>query len=149
MATNEYLLLVAGILLLLAALASKASTWLGVPALLLFLLLGMLAGSEGIGGSAFDDARLAQLLGTIALIFILFAGGLETPWAAVRPVLWSGLALSTVGVLVTTALVGGFVLAALGYSWEESLLAGAIRSNRASFVSYSWKLEPMTPWPSS
>jgi len=137
MATNEYLLLVAGILLLLAALASKASTRLGVPALLLFLLLGMLAGSEGIGGIAFDDARLAQLLGTIALIFILFAGGLETPWAAVRPVLWSGLALSTVGVLVTTALVGGFVLAALRYSWEESLLVGAIVSSADAAAVFS------------
>jgi cell volume regulation protein A len=137
MATNEYLLLVAGVLLLLAALASKASTRLGVPALLLFLLLGMLAGSEGIGGIAFDDARLAQLLGTIALSFILFAGGLETPWTAVRPVLWSGLALSTVGVLVTTALVGGFVLTALGYSWGESLLVGAIVSSTDAAAVFS------------
>src|SRR5690606_2565734 len=71
-------LLGAATLLLLGVLASKASYKLGVPALLLFLAIGMLAGSEGIGGIEFDDAYTAQLFGTVALVFILFSGGLDT-----------------------------------------------------------------------
>lgn len=67
----ELLLLVVAALLLLSILASKAAGWLGVPSLLLFLLLGMLAGSEGIGGIAFDDAGLAQAIGVISLALIL------------------------------------------------------------------------------
>ena len=74
----EEILLAASALLFLSVLASKASARLGVPALLLFLGLGMLAGSDGPGGIYFDDARLAQSIGVVALIFILFSGGLDT-----------------------------------------------------------------------
>ena len=86
----ENILVVVAVLLLLSIFASKASGRLGVPALILFLVLGMLAGSEGIGGIYFDDAELAQRVGVVALAFILFAAGLETDWkfvggASARP----------------------------------------------------------------
>ncbi len=124
-----YLLLGAAILLLLGVISSKASGRLGVPALLLFLLIGMLAGSEGIGGIEFADVYAAQNLGVIALIFILFSGGFDTEWARVRPVLPHGLVLATVGVLLTALLVGVFAMMVLGFSWRAGLLLGAIVSS--------------------
>ncbi len=72
------------------------------------ILIGMLAGSEGPGGIHFDDPWLAQSLGVVALAFILFSGGLDTSWSSVRPVAWRGLVLSTLGVFITSALVGLF-----------------------------------------
>lgn len=127
--TIEYLLLAASGLLLLSVIASKASGRLGVPALLLFLLIGMLAGSDGPGGIHFDDPWLAQSLGVVALAFILFAGGLDTHWSSVRPVLGYGVALSTLGVAITAGLVGWFATVALEMSWTEGLLIGAIVSS--------------------
>src|SRR3981189_1787993 len=106
MTSIEEILLGAGVLLLAAILGSKASSKLGVPALLLFLLLGMLAGSEGPGGIPFDNAQLSQSLGVVALIFILFSGGFGTHWSTIKPVLWEGLSLATLGVAVTVAAVG-------------------------------------------
>jgi cell volume regulation protein A len=129
MSVFTYILLGAAILLLLSVIASKASGRLGVPALLLFLLIGMLAGSEGIGGIEFSDAYLAQNLGVVALVFILFSGGLDTTWAHVRPVLAHGLLLATAGVLITALLVGGFAMWVLEFSWREALLLGAIISS--------------------
>lgn len=124
----EHLLLAASALLLLAVLAGKLSVKAGIPPLLLFLALGMLAGSDGPGGIYFDDAWLAQLVGTIALAFILFSGGLDTHWSSVRAALWPGLALSTIGVLLTAALVAWFATIILHFSWLEGLLLGAIVS---------------------
>src|SRR5436853_7221201 len=117
MGSVDQIMLAIGVLLLAAILASKASTRLGVPALLLFLLLGMLAGSEGPGGIPFDDAHLSQSLGIVALVVILFSGGFSTPWTSIRPVLWEGLSLATVGVLVTAAAVGCLARYALGVQW--------------------------------
>lgn len=128
MASIDHILVAASVQLLLSVLASKASAKLGVPALLLFLVLGMLAGSDGPGGIYFDDARLAQSLGVVALALILFSGGLDTEWSSVRPVLWKGLGLSTAGVLITALLVGLFAKAVLGFSLVEGVLLGAIVS---------------------
>jgi cell volume regulation protein A len=89
----------------------------------------MLAGSEGPGGIPFDDPQLAQTLGVIALIFILFAGGLDTDWKSVSGALWKALSLSTLGVLITAALVGWFARLALGVPWLEGLLLGSIVSS--------------------
>jgi cell volume regulation protein A len=125
----EYILLATALLLALSVLASKASSRLGVPALLLFLLLGMLAGSDGPGGIEFDDAWLAQSLGVVALVFILFAGGLDTPWEHVRSVIWPAFALSTLGVALTALLTGWFATVLLGFTWLEGLLLGAIVSS--------------------
>src|SRR5436305_6113726 len=97
----EYILLGASLLLLASIASSKISGRLGVPALLLFLAVGMLAGSEGPGGIYFDDAWTAQFLGVLALVFILFAGALDTHWASVRPGLGMWLALATAVVVVS------------------------------------------------
>jgi cell volume regulation protein A len=149
----EGVLIVVAALLLLSILASKAAGWLGVPSLLLFLLLGMLAGSEGIGGIAFDDAALAQAIGVVALALILFAGGLETDWQVVKATLRSGLSLATLGVVVTAILVGFFAHAFLNFGLLEGLLLGAILSStdaaavfavlRGRSVHLRGKLEPL------
>lgn len=99
-------ILLVGLLLLVSVAAARLSEGLKVPALLLFLGLGMLVGSEGPGGVAFDSPVLAQAISTVALVLILFSGGLDTEWSTVRPVLAPGLVLSTVGVLITTLIVG-------------------------------------------
>lgn len=125
----EYLLLIAAILLLLSILASKASSKLGIPALLLFLIIGMLAGSDGLGQIYFNDPQLAQYLGVIALVLILFSGGLDTDWNNIQPVIRPGIILATLGVLITAVAVGLFAMVVLGLSFVEGLLLGAIVSS--------------------
>ena len=102
---SENILLVGSVLLLLSILGGKTTSRWGVPTLLFFLLVGILAGSEGLGGIPFDDPPLAQLVGIIALNFILFSGGLSTNFRTISPVLKKGLALSTLGVLLTATSV--------------------------------------------
>jgi potassium/hydrogen antiporter len=126
MPSIEILLVGLAAFLLLAIVGSKATTKTGVPVLLLFLALGMLAGSDGLGGFYFDNPWLAQSVGVVALAFILFSGGLDTPWKEVRPVLRQGLALSTLGVTLTALCVGWFAFALLGFSLQEGILLGAI-----------------------
>lgn len=128
MISIEHLLLGVSVLLLVAVLVGRLSVRAGIPPLLLFLVLGMLAGSDGPGGIYFDDPWLSQLVGTAALALILFSGGLDTDWPSVRPVVWQGLALSTVGVLITAALVAWGATLILGFTWLEGLLLGAIVS---------------------
>ncbi len=125
------------ILLMAGIAASKASHRLGIPALLLFLLIGMVAGSEGIGGIPFDDSRMTQAVGIVSLTFILFAGGLETNWKQVRVVAWRGLSLSTIGVLCTAVLAGGASVWLLGFSWLEGMLLGAIMSSTDAAAVFS------------
>jgi cell volume regulation protein A len=125
----DLVLLIAAILLILSIVAGKASFTLGLPAPVLFLVLGMLAGSDGPGGIFFEDADLAKSLGVVALAFILFSGGLDTEWSAIRPVLVPGLVLANVGVVVSTLLVGAVANLVLGFSWLEGLLLGAIISS--------------------
>jgi potassium/hydrogen antiporter len=125
----ESVFLGVSVLLLLSVLASKASAKLGVPALLLFILIGMFAGSEGPGGIEFDYPRLAQSVGVVALVFILFAGGLDTEWASVRPIRWHGVALSTLGVGLTAVFVAWFAVRVLDFSLLEGLLLGSIVSS--------------------
>ncbi|GKS60189.1 K+/H+ antiporter [Nitrospira sp.] len=151
--TIEYFLLAGSCLLLLSVIASRASGRLGIPVLLLFLVIGMLAGSDGPGGIHFDDPWFAQSIGVVALAFILFAGGLDTRWASVRSQLGKGIALSTVGVALTTGLVGLFTTTVIGMSWLEGLLIGAIVSStdaaavfsvmRSRYVSLRPPLKPL------
>lgn len=122
----ERMFVLGAALLLLGVLASKMSTKLGIPALVLFLAGGMLAGSEGIGGIPFDDFDLARVIGTATLAFILFAGGLDSSWTTIRSVLWKGVSLSTLGVLLTTLVVALSTRLLLGLAWIEALLLGAI-----------------------
>jgi len=126
--TIEYLMLGTAILLLASVLASKASGRFGVPALLMFLVVGMLAGSDGPGGIAFDYPRAAQSLGIVALALILFAGGLDTRWPNVRPVFREGLLLSTLGVALTAFLVAVCARLLLGVTFLEGMLLGSIVS---------------------
>jgi cell volume regulation protein A len=112
-----------------AIVASRVSSRFGIPVLLVFLGVGVLAGSDGPGGIEFTDARTAQLIGVGALVLILFSGGLSTPWEKVRPALGYAAALSTLGVLVTAAIVGAFATWLLGVPVEVGLLVGAIVSS--------------------
>lgn len=129
--TVHNILLILSLLLFFAILAGKTSYKFGVPALLLFLCIGMLAGSEGIGGIQFgyEQANTAQFIGVVALNFILFSGGLDTKWKAIRPIVGKGMTLSTLGVVLTAVFVGCFVKIVTDFSWTESLLLGSIVSS--------------------
>lgn len=129
--------IIASILMLLSIFASKVSDRFGIPALLFFLMLGMLAGSEGIGGIPFDDHALARSVGVMALALILFSSGLGTQWQSVRPVSLWGFVLSTLGVLVSAVIVGLFAERALGFTLEEGLLLGAIVSSTDAAAVFS------------
>jgi len=120
------LLLAISILLVLSIFASKATGRLGVPTLLIFLGIGMLAGSDGIGGIYFDDAAITQNVGIIALIYILFSGGLDTNWNRVKPIFWQGFSLATLGVFITAIVVGIFVYKILNFTLFEGILVGSI-----------------------
>lgn len=133
----ENILLLGSVLMFISIVASKTSFRLGVPSLILFLVIGMLAGSDGPGGIYFNDPKAAQFLGVIALTFILFSGGLETKWESIRPVLKNGLALSTIGVLLTACLVGIFSSYLLDISWQEGMLLGAIVSSTDAAAVFS------------
>jgi potassium/hydrogen antiporter len=133
----ELVLVLGCVLVLLSILASKVSGRSGVPALLLFLAIGMLAGSEGLGGIYFDDAGLARSVGVVALALILFAGGLDTRWASIRPVLARGIVLATVGTLATAGLVGGVVMLVTDLPALESLLLGAVVSSTDAAAVFS------------
>lgn len=123
--TSQFIFL-AGLLTLLSILASVLSRRLGAPLLLVFLLIGMLAGEEGMGGIHFDNSGLAFLLGNLALATILLDGGLGTRKASFAISLRPAFALATLGVLVTAGVTGAAVHWILDWSWQESLLMGAI-----------------------
>lgn len=120
---------ITGLLLLLGVFASQLSERAGVPALLLFLGLGMLAGVDGPGGINFDDAHLTNAVGALALAFILFDGGFNTRWASARPVLLTGTILSTLGVMLTCGVMAAFAHWVMGLPLETALLLGAIVSS--------------------
>ncbi|MBF0484396.1 MAG: potassium/proton antiporter [Candidatus Omnitrophica bacterium] len=129
MLSIEYIILYGAALIFLSVVASKLSDRLSVPALLLFLIIGMLAGSEGLGGIAFDDLSLAKSIGIVALVFIIFSGGINTTWKRMRPILFPGFILSTLGVLLTAVIVGVSAVYLLKFSWIEGMLLGAIVSS--------------------
>jgi cell volume regulation protein A len=135
--TIENVLLIGSVLLFISILAGKTSYKFGVPTLILFLLIGMLAGSEGIGGIYFNDPKLAQFIGIIAFCFILFSGGLETDYKTIRPVLWQGITLSTLGVLITAFSLGAFVWYVTDFTIYESLLLGSIVSSTDAAAVFS------------
>ncbi|HET7297307.1 MAG TPA: cation:proton antiporter, partial [Burkholderiales bacterium] len=119
-------ILVAAALLLVSIVVSDISSRLGAPLLLVFLVLGMLAGEDGPGGIRFDDFETAYVIGTLALAVIIFDGGLRTSRDTFRVALWPAVSLATVGVLVTAGLVGLLAAWVLGLSWLEGMLLGAI-----------------------
>lgn len=125
----EVLLGIAGFLLLLCVFANKISDKYGIPSLLLFLAMGMLAGQDGIGGIQFQNSRLANYVGTVALIFILYSGGLETQWTSIRPIIFRGAILSTLGVFLTALFLFIFSRYVVNLSFEVALLLSVIVSS--------------------
>jgi potassium/hydrogen antiporter len=99
---------------------------LRVPGLVLFLALGMLVGPDGLGLLDFDDIELAQAIGVVALVLILYEGGLAAGWGEIRPVLWPSLSLAVVGTMVTALVVGLAARELLGLTTLQGLLLGAI-----------------------
>jgi potassium/hydrogen antiporter len=135
--TIEDILLGVSILLFMSIIISKSLGRFGIPALILFLAVGMLAGSEGIGNIHFDDARSAQSLGSVALTIILFSGGLDTRWESIKPILWRGVTLSTLGVFITAMLTGLFATLVLDFTILEGLLLGSIVSSTDAAAVFS------------
>lgn len=135
--TTENILLVGSILLFLSIVVGKTSYKFGVPTLLLFLIIGMLAGSDGIGGINFDNPSIAQFIGIVSLNFILFSGGLDTNWTSVKPILREGLVLSTMGVLLTAVSLGTFVWFITDFTIYESMLLGSIVSSTDAAAVFS------------
>jgi cell volume regulation protein A len=135
MFTIDRLLLVAALLLIVGIASSGFSSRFGLPGLVLFIVVGMLAGSEGLGGIAFENYTIAHGIGTVSLAIILFDGGLRTSIAAVRPVIGPAFTLATVGVVLTAAITGFAAHAILDLSLLEGmLLGGVIASTDAAAV---------------
>ena len=118
MVTSGNILLIGSILLFVSIAVSKTSARFGVPTLLLFLIVGMLFGSDGLG-IQFNDMKDAQFVGMIALCIILFSGGMDTKFHEIKPVLAPGLVLSTVGVLLTAVFTGIFIWLLSGMQWSN------------------------------
>lgn len=135
--TTENILLVGSILLFISVIAGRTFHKYGIPILILFLGIGVLAGSEGIGGIYFNNPKTAQFIGIVALNFILFSGGLDTDWQSVKPILWQGVALSTIGVFITALLLGFFVTLVTDFTIYEGLLLGSIVSSTDSAAVFS------------
>ncbi|MGH9579772.1 MAG: cation:proton antiporter, partial [Terriglobales bacterium] len=133
----EHILAAVATLFAISVLASKLSVRLGVPALLFFVLIGMMAGSEGPGGIHFDHPWTAQLVGVVALSYILFAAGFETKWERMRRVLGKGISLAIAGVAVSTVLMALFANFVMGFSWLDGLLLGAIVSSTDAAAVFS------------
>jgi potassium/hydrogen antiporter len=124
-AHDAELILIAGVLLSAGIAGALLADRVRVPGLLLFLALGMVAGSEGVGGIEFDDAELARTLGTIALVLIIFEGGLTAGWSEIRPVLGTAASLATIGTAVTAVVAGLAAKLLFGLSALEGMLVGA------------------------
>jgi len=135
--TTENVLLIGSLLLFASLLAGKTSSRFGVPVLIFFLVIGMLAGSEGLGGIHFNNPKTAQFIGIIGLNFILFSGGFSTDWKAVRPILLQGISLSTAGVMITAITLGLFMWHKSNFSIFEGLLLGSIVSSTDSAAVFS------------
>ena len=157
--TTGNILLIGSILLIVSIVFSKAGYRFGVPTLLVFLIAGMLFGTDGLG-LQFDNASDAQFLGVIALSVILFSGGLDTRFSDIKPILVPGIVLSTLGVVLTTLFAGLFISWITGFEWVNitlplttSLLLAATMSStdsasvfnilRSQRMSLKYNLRPM------
>jgi len=122
-------LFVGSILLLFSIILSKSSNKFGLPILVVFLFIGMVAGSEGLGGIEYEDYELTHSLSLIAICLIIFTGGIETHIKDIKPIFRSGVVLSSFGVLLTSFLIGAFCYFLFDIAIYESLLIGAILSS--------------------
>jgi len=139
----ELFLLIASILLFFSLMIGKAGSKYGVPTLLLFLLIGIIAGSDGLG-LQFSSPRITQYIGVMALNIILFSGGMDTHLSEIKPIVLKGIALATIGVLLTALLTAGFiywltnnVLQTVAFTFLQSLLLGSILSSTDSASVFS------------
>lgn len=139
----EIVLLVLSVLFFLSIIAGKASSRFGVPALLLFLGVGMLFGSDGVG-IQFENIHIAQSIGTIALCIILFSGGLDTSISDIRPIIAQGVVLATIGVFLTAFITGvliwwvlGMTMASAGVGFLTSLLLASTMASTDSASVFS------------
>ncbi len=136
--TAGNILFVGAIILFISILVTKAGSRLGVPTLLVFLLMGMFFGSDGLGFE-FNNTALTQFIGMIALSIILFSGGMDTDIKEVKPILWPGVVLSTLGVVLTTVFTGLFIylisksiMVSIAVSFPFALLTAATMSSTDS-----------------
>ena len=137
------ILLIGSILLFVSIVVGKAGFRFGVPALLLFLGVGMLFGTDGLG-IEFNNPQTAQFIGVIALSIILFSGGMDTSAAEIKPVLGQGIVLATVGVMFTAFLTGYFIYyitnlenSFVTLNFTESLLLASVMSSTDSASVFS------------
>lgn len=133
----DHTLLIGALLLVLSILASKTSDRTGMPVLLVFLVLGMLAGDDGPGGIVFDDVAVTALIGNLALAIIVLDGGLRTRSEVFHLGRLPALTLATVGVLITAAISGAAAILLLGLPVLEGLLVGAIISSTDAAAVFS------------
>ena len=157
--TTGNILLIGSVLLIVSIILSKAGARFGIPTLLVFLIAGMLFGTDGLG-LQFNSAEDAQFLGVIALSVILFSGGLDTRFSDIKPILTPGIVLSTLGVVLTTLFAGLFISWISGFEWlnitlplTTSLLLAATMSStdsasvfnilRSQRMSLKYNLRPM------
>ncbi len=139
----ELLLLIVSILFFISILAEKASSKFGIPILLLFIGVGMLFGSDGLGIN-FDNYNVAQTIGTVTICIILFSGGMDTKIADIKPVIAPGIMLATAGVLLTTILTGiaiwwilGMTMKSAGIGMITAMLLAATMSSTDSASVFS------------
>jgi potassium/hydrogen antiporter len=130
------LLLIGSVIIFLCIFISKTSSTINVPSLLIFIGIGMLAGAY-LPGIYFNNVRVCQQIGIVALIFILFSGGLDANWAGTRPVLLKGGMLSTLGVFISTLCIGYFAYYITDFTLTEGLLLGAIVSSTDAAAVFS------------
>jgi cell volume regulation protein A len=144
--TPHNILLIGSVLLFISVLAGQGSQRLGVPALLFFLGVGMLVGSEGVfswisgvsnRGIHFDNPGIAQFIGIIALCFILWSGGMDTKWKEIKPVLGAGISLSIAGTIITAFSVGVFVWLVTDFTLVEGLLLGSVTASTDAAAVFS------------
>lgn len=119
-------LIIASVVVLICIFSSKVLYRFGVPSLLIFIVLGMVFGSEGIVGIHFENYHIAEQLGTLGLMFIIFYGGFCTNWKMAKPVVGKSVLMSTLGVVITAGLTGLFCRVVLKVSLLEGLVIGSI-----------------------
>ncbi|WP_249872057.1 potassium/proton antiporter [Oceanobacillus saliphilus] len=123
---SNFLILIFSLILIISILGTKFTSKVNTPSLLFFIALGMAIGSDGFNIFEFYDAELAQLIGMMALVIILFDGGIKTNWNRIKPVAIPSISLATLGVLITSLILGVIAKFFFNLSWPESLLLGAL-----------------------
>ncbi|WP_010651240.1 potassium/proton antiporter [Oceanobacillus massiliensis] len=123
---STFLILTFSIILIISIIGTKFTAKVNTPSLLFFITVGMIIGKEGLNIFAFYDPEMAQLIGMMALVVILFDGGIKTDWKTIRPVAIPSISLATIGVVITSFIVGMAAKIIFDMGWAESLLMGAL-----------------------